>query len=89
MKFTSEIEHQAVIASKVITYDENLEKAFVKGALFTINQLARITMPDHYDDMMGKSSLEYVDRLRLKDVREAIEFLLSKSKEQESEGENE
>jgi hypothetical protein len=73
--YKSLIEERAIEASKVTTYDPERQKAFIEGAKFAISKLADCIRPNHYDDMMSKGSLEYVNKLRLNDVRDALDML--------------
>ena len=79
MKFVTRIEQEARKASEVISQDEDLKKAFIKGAYFSIGYL---------NDRLAVSPMEgkvetYLDTLRLKDVREVLSFLLSGVKQDE------
>lgn len=85
MRFKSMIEDRAREASKVTSYDDERKEAFIDGAIFAIDELARMVMPDHYDTLMDKGILEYVDKLRLNDVREGwIEKAIKKEAKHDS-----
>lgn len=75
-QFKLRIEIEAKEASQIISYDDEKVKAFTKGAAFAIQRLARLIAEDHYDGMMSSGDLAFVDKLRLKDVRVALQFLL-------------
>lgn len=73
MRFTARIEYEAKKAAEVQTTDPERVKAFRQGAYFTACYL-RDVMSVH--PMEPPSVEAYLDKLRLKDVREALSFLL-------------
>lgn len=76
--YLTNIEQQARQESRVISYDAEKRRIFLSGCNYALETLARSIFPDHYDSMMDKKSLEYIEKLRLDDVRKALSILLER-----------
>ena len=81
MKFVSRIAYEAEKAAVVKTTDPERVKAFREGARFAAEYLLTVMSVSPMEDGAGVTG--FLDKLRLKDVREALSVLLKPVPEDE------
>jgi len=74
--FDSQLSNAAKEESAFILYDEEKRKAFLEGAHFTARKLLQCC---DVHPMETGNTIKEMDKLRLNDVVEVLEFLLSKA----------
>ncbi len=64
-------------AAEIKSLDEERKRAFLEGAAFTAEELLNAVQQSYHDDLMGASALKHVESLRLQDVRQWLNEVLS------------
>lgn len=73
-------------ASKVISYNPDLEDAFIKGATWTVEMLARSMHKGPYN--LPKSTRQMLETWTLRDIKKFVYGMLEKTKESKDDTED-